>query len=156
MFSLDENFFKLVLDMLKNGLRTQTYQLRATVLADFFKLTPLIIDHHMLECTTEVGSLARKLFRQWPSISEISRCKCGFEKEQNLTAIQVEDFLLKSSTMDTFVEEFCSTPNPGYCTTCFPSNTKKELIRLTITTTLSNIGNNFIKLQFFLPSHSFI
>lgn len=157
MFNMDSAFLKMVIDMLTNGLRNYTYQLRANTLSEIFPLKPLMINHYVLESTTEVGSLARKLFKDWPSISETTRCeKCNYELEKHLTAVQIEDLRLKSSSMETFVQEFCTTSEIGYCTKCFPENTPKEHIKCTVKNTLTKIGKTlyyYLNLQYIVHNN---
>lgn len=122
MKSLNTLVFDLVLDMLANGLRSSTYVFRGKVLAEIFEMrtSSLMDDTYYIDTYTHAGWLAQQLFRQWPSIKESSTCtECQSTKVKNLTGIQVEDIHLQSSSSESFILDFCTTPN----STCIQCNT---------------------------------
>jgi len=84
-------FFKLVNDMVSHGVRKTSYRLRAEILKQIFSSNILPNNCILIDCQVTIGYLCGKLFAQYPTFREISRCaNCCTERLKVLPLINNE------------------------------------------------------------------
>lgn len=93
-FILKENndmFFKLILNIVTNGIKVSTYKLRALILREIFENSTLHNDCISINCEVTVAFLCKRLFKKYPSFREISVCNCGCaQRKKDLPIVQVD------------------------------------------------------------------
>jgi len=88
---LNNIFFKLICDMVSHGVRTLSYRLRAEVLMKIFSNSTLPNNSILIDCQVTVGYLCNKLFIEYPTFREISKCSsCCKERLKILPLVNVE------------------------------------------------------------------
>lgn len=122
----------MLLNMLENGLHSNTYVLRGRVLADVFPITESELGGHVIQCGVEVGWLANKLFKGLPSFSEQSTCEnCSFTKINKLTSISVQEESLRTFEPATFIINSCLNATLSHCPQCqSEESVRHELVEI--------------------------
>lgn len=121
--------------MLKNGLKSHAYTLRARVLSKFFEMkeSTYLRGMYAMNCNFNAGGLCLLLFREFPSFVEKAKCTlCNFEKSTHLTGILVEDVNMKSIDLKTLLHM-----GDSYCQQC---ESKKTVVH-----TIETIGELITK-----------
>lgn len=98
--------FKLVINVVTQGIKKSSYRLRALILREIFKSSDVRNDCMLINCEVTVAFLCRELFKQYPSFKEISRCNYGCPtREKILPLVQVELELLQRREFDRIENE---------------------------------------------------
>lgn len=124
----NNQLYKLGLDILKKGIGSYTYKLRAEILIPIFLSQELNFGECIqIDCATNVGSLANNLFKTTPSFEEISICDLGCPpRTKTLPVAQIDCNLLKqddfynvitNNVILTGKSKCCQKNCPGYETT---------------------------------------
>lgn len=120
--------------MVSYGVRKSSYRLRAEILKQIFSGNILSNNCILIDCQVTVGFLCRKLFTQYPTFREISRCSnCYIERLKILPLINVEFNTLMRKDFVQLEEDIIIQPQQCKQTNC-------DGLEIT---TISHAGINF-------------
>ncbi|KAG5865639.1 hypothetical protein JTB14_034616 [Gonioctena quinquepunctata] len=106
-------------DIRRTGLSNTSYIMRAKILKQFREIQthPNIAEFFLLDCETNVGTLARRLLKNVPSFEEISICKRGCPPRKKYFPIfSISRRALLCENREDFIENCISLDNSSHCT----------------------------------------
>lgn len=103
----EENlFFKMIKDTAEKGTTKNTYQLRTKVLAAIFPVEPAHHNTLSINCEIVIKELCRRLFKNTPSVAQMSTCDEGCPpKIIGTESVSVDQTLLFEKDFSGLVEE---------------------------------------------------
>ncbi|KAG5891083.1 hypothetical protein JTB14_028286 [Gonioctena quinquepunctata] len=111
--------FQMIDDVRRTGLSNTSYIMRAKILKQFQEIQthPNIAEFFLLDCATNVGTLARRLLKDVPSFEEISICERGCPPRKKYFPIfSISRRELLCENRENLIENCISLDNSSPCT----------------------------------------
>lgn len=112
-------FFKLVADMTSHAVRKVSYRLRAQILKEIFSSSIQRGNCILIDCQVTIGFLCNKLFADYPTFREVSRCSNGCsERIKMLPSVNVQLNTLMQKDFKRLEQDIVLQPHRCCRTSC--------------------------------------